>query len=71
MSRYNRRKLKAHDAGCDRHNKGVSHLAKQERLHAERAALPRKIRKKRWNPWGIEPPPASSGAWDPTADEAR
>lgn len=74
MRRYNRRKLKAHDSGCDRHNKGVSYLAKQERLQVENSAPTkkiRKVRKKWWSPWGPEPPPASAGAWDPTKDSPR
>jgi hypothetical protein len=35
MSRYNRQKLKAHDRGQDRHNKGAAWLAKRERLRRE------------------------------------
>lgn len=35
MSRYTRFKLKAHDRGEDRHNKGVSYLKKQSRLDRE------------------------------------
>lgn len=37
MRSYNRQKLKAHTAGNDRHHKGTSYLAKQERKTAERA----------------------------------
>lgn len=35
MKRYNRRKLQAHDAGEDRHSKGVAGERKRERLAAE------------------------------------
>ena len=34
MTRYNRSKLRAHDSGVDRHNKGVALLKKQTRLEA-------------------------------------
>lgn len=34
-----RRKLKAHDAGRDRHSKGVEYLKKEQRLAEERARL--------------------------------
>lgn len=38
MSRYTRFKLRAHDNGIDRHNKGVSLLRKQSRLSREHQA---------------------------------
>jgi len=39
-SRRARRKLKAHDRGLDRHNKGLSLIQKQRRQHAERSSQP-------------------------------
>jgi hypothetical protein len=35
-SRYRRHKLKAHDRGENRHNKGLSLILKQQRREAER-----------------------------------
>lgn len=52
MTPYKRFKLRAHDKGIDRHNKGTAYMRKQERIQQERAAAqpkpkaPRKAAKK-------------------------
>jgi len=62
MTRYNRSKLRAHDQGVDRHNKGTSWLKKQERIQAERLRLDSGMRRRRKAPKTApvllpEPPP--------------
>lgn len=48
MSKYRKRrqKLKNHDQGHDRHNKGLAAIRKAARKHQERSAQPAKAKPK-------------------------